>query len=405
MRADATSAVWIKLTEFLKTLLLKPGVQDLFAALSPLPAWLVGGCVRDALLGADNFDVDVAVAADPQTVTHQLRQKNIKVIPTGLQFGTVTAVVEHQPFQITSLRKDRNHQGRHPKVVFSTDLKEDANRRDFTINALYLDPHGNLYDPFDGIQDLKAGKIRFIGDPKQRVLEDALRILRYYRFVAWYGKPPYPSVPVLRLLKQCLKQLSTERIQAELLKLFTAQNPIEAVFLMEQDGILETLFGPSYDVQNLERFLSLEQKFLVKADPFVRLEALFYQAPLYFYQTYWRLSRFQIRFLDTLKKVTVMKDRRWILYHYGLDIFIKGRLLIAAAKKQDETLQDDLLWARSITIPSFPLSGKDLLKQGMATGSQIGLLLAACQQWWVEHDFIPDHQECLDYCAGIKKAL
>ena len=241
---------------FLKT----PEIKQLFKVFRECgaEARLVGGCVRDVLIGIKTADIDVAVNVPPEQSKHILEQVGIKVIPTGIDHGTITAVINKIPFQITSLRQDWQSFGRHAKVIFGTDWLEDAKRRDFTMNAIYLDESDNFYDPFNGKQDLEKGIVRFIGEPRERIKEDYLRILRYYRFLAYYGKDVPEPIKELSELKEGLLALSKERIQNEFFKLLESKNPKTSLSLMERDGVLETLFGSSFDLEKLFSVIELE---------------------------------------------------------------------------------------------------------------------------------------------------
>ena len=395
------------MTHSIETLLTKPCVQALFSVLAPLPTRLVGGCVRDALIGVDNPDIDVAVAAPPPDIVKTLIDQGIKVMPTGIKFGTITAIIDHHPFQITSLRCDLDSKGRHPQVKFSTDWLQDAKRRDFTLNAIYLDNQGNVYDPFDGVEDLMKGKVRFIGDAKQRLQEDYLRILRYYRFLAWFGREPYETVPALRTLRLKLKSLSLERIQGELLKLLAAKDPRPAVSFMKNDGILEALWDHSLAITYFEKLVAFEEACSIPGLALRRLGALCY--PLAntipgFFHTYFRLSSVQSRFLKNIIDTAKQEDRRWILYHHGPAFYQDWCLLRAALTNESVILEADLKWAKNQPPLILPITGQDIIAQGLPPGPSIGKLLKECEKWWMDHDFQPDRQACLEYCLSIKKA-
>ncbi|MFQ5959208.1 MAG: CCA tRNA nucleotidyltransferase, partial [Alphaproteobacteria bacterium] len=201
----------------------------------------VGGCVRDAVAGRKVTDVDIATPDPPETVIRLLEAAGIRVVPTGIKHGTVTAVVARRPFEITTLRRDVETYGRHAKVAFTDDWTADAARRDFTINALFCAPDGTLYDPFGGLDDLRAGRVRFVGDAVQRIREDVLRLLRFFRFYAHYGRPP-PDAEALaacRAMALALPSLSGERVCAELLRLLAADDPAAVLELMIEADVLE----------------------------------------------------------------------------------------------------------------------------------------------------------------------
>ncbi len=403
-------------------LLSQPPIKALFKALEPFDARLVGGCVRDALLGLESTDIDVAVAAPPEEISQHLKQQGIKVIPTGIEFGTITAVIHHQGFQITSLRQDVKTDGRHAQVSFGTDWLEDAKRRDFTINALSLDSKGTLYYYFNGQDDLKAGCIRFIGDADQRIREDYLRILRYYRFLAYFGKGNPLPIPALHKLRAGLKQLSVERIQQEILKLLASPAPHLALKLMAEDGIFETLYDHSVDLKFLYQLIEIEKVLKIPSNPLRRLWALFQKQDNFdlslrgaeqrgnlpeddnssFYQTYFRLSHTQLRFLKSMGLYIGQRDRRLILYKQGYSFF-ESWCVLRSCTEADMNLpqiKSHLEWAQSQLPLTFPFTGQDLLNEGMSAGPAMGKLLGKCEQWWIENDFKPSQQECLIYCQN-----
>ena len=234
----------------------------------------VGGCVRDGLLGRldPSGDLDLATPALPHEVAAFLRQAGIKVIPTGLQHGTVTAIANGQSFEITTLREDIACDGRHATVQFTDDFVADAARRDFTINAMSVDQNGKLYDYFDGRDDLKAGRLRFVGDAERRVREDYLRILRFFRFFAFFGKRPADTdaLAACRNNADCLHDLSGERIRNEMLKLLRADDPIDALELMAETGVTNKILPASPKLDILGKLLALSKE----ANPILRLAAL-----------------------------------------------------------------------------------------------------------------------------------
>jgi len=227
-----------------------PAAARLFAALDAagIAARFVGGCVRDAVLGRGIGDIDVAVTKPPEMVLLALRSAKLKAIPTGLKHGTVTAIVDGRTFELTTLRRDVETDGRHAVVAFTDDWLEDASRRDFTFNALYADRDGTLYDPFEGRADLAQHKVRFIGDPDQRIAEDRLRVLRFFRFHALYGAPPLdgPSYDACARHASALGNLSGERVAKEVLRLLSAADPADAIEAMADAGALDHWL-PEYD--------------------------------------------------------------------------------------------------------------------------------------------------------------
>src|SRR5579862_7309671 len=217
-------------------------------------ARFVGGCVRNALLRAPVSDIDIATTLTPDVVIKALAEARLKSVPTGIEHGTVTAIAQGRPFEVTTLRRDVETDGRRAVVAFTTDWAEDAQRRDFRLNALYADPAGQLYDPTGGgLADIRAGRIVFVGDAATRIREDALRILRFFRFQAWYGRtePDAAGLAACAALRDRISHLSAERVSAELLKLLAAEDPRGVVRLMAQSGVLAVVLP---EVQGLERF-------------------------------------------------------------------------------------------------------------------------------------------------------
>ena len=204
-------------------------------------ARFVGGCVRNAVIGRPIADIDVATTLTPDAVTKALRSAGLRAVPTGIEHGTVTAVFKHQPIEVTTLRRDVETDGRRAVVAFTTDWREDAMRRDFTLNSLYARRDGTIYDPTGhGAADARAGRIVFVGDPEQRLREDHLRSLRFFRFLAWYGRgePDPAAVAAITALKDRVASLAAERVSAELMKLLAAEDPRRAVRLMGETGVL-----------------------------------------------------------------------------------------------------------------------------------------------------------------------
>jgi poly(A) polymerase len=238
------------------------------------PVRFVGGCVRDGVLGRRVVDIDLATPEAPKRVMALLQAASLKAIPTGIEHGTVTAVADGRPFEITTLRRDVTTDGRRAVVAFTDDWQEDAARRDFTINALSADPDGTVHDPFGGIADLQAGRVRFVGDAATRIREDVLRILRFFRFQAHYGRgePDAAGLAACREHAALLPGLSAERIAAELLKLLKAGDAAGTVALMREAGILAPILAELTDIERLRGLQSLAEG--EARDPVLRLAAL-----------------------------------------------------------------------------------------------------------------------------------
>ena len=372
-------------------------------------ARFVGGCVRDALAGRKIKDIDIATPARPERVLSLIEDAGLKAVPTGLQHGTVTAVADHHPFEITSLREDVETFGRHATVAFTDDWKADAARRDFTFNALSLAPDGRLYDPFEGRADLAAGRVRFVGDPVARIREDYLRILRFFRFQAHYGliEPDRQTLAAIQANLDGLDRLSGERLGAELRKLLSAPDPYPALAAMEATGALAHLL-PLAVLPGLRALLALEGQ----ADPLLRLAALLPREEAAARDTAQRL-RFSNAARDRLVgllapgiAVTLGSNRadlRLAAYRLGAER-VQDLLLLEAAREDADAaaLEGAKQALADWRSPAFPLQGRDLMTLGFEAGPALGRTLAALEDWWIEADYAPDRQACL---AEAKRRL
>jgi len=385
-----------------------PSALRLFAALKAggVEARFVGGCVRNAVLGRDIDDIDMAVSAPPETVMRALNAAKIKNVPTGLKHGTVTAIVEGRPYELTTLRRDVETDGRHAVVAFTDDWQEDAARRDFTFNALYADPDGTLYDPFDGRADLAQHKVRFIGDPDQRIVEDRLRVMRFFRFHAWYGAPPIDGAAFQACVRHAgaLGSLSAERVAKELLRLLTAPDPADAIEAMSEAGALDHWL-PEYDgTRRLRALIQREPK----ADGLRRLAAILdAEADATAIGKRLKLSTQQaLRLEIMLAHEPVMnvaggvKAWRAGIYRLGASLYI-DRLLLAVDAAGD--WRAALALAESWTAPELPISGGDALKLGFKPGPKVGALLDQVEQWWIAGDFAADRAACLAELERLAK--
>jgi poly(A) polymerase len=374
----------------------------------------VGGCVRDAILGLQPADVDVATPETPDTVIRRLEKAKLKAVPTGIEHGTVTAVVPPATFQVTTLRRDVSTDGRHATVAFGTDWAEDAARRDFTINALYADAEGQLFDFTGGRADLAAGLVRFIGDPAQRVAEDYLRVLRFFRFHARFGK----GAPDAASLAACadsvggLERLSGERIRDELLKILILPNAAEALALMQQSGVLAAILPQArLDAAAFSRLVRLQLAVAAAggadSDLWPRL-ALLLEGNTEADAVADRLKlsnaqRLRLAGLLSLPAfdVRMLQDDsafRLALYRLGAERCRDG-LLLATARQAAEAEEAKAV-ARAVATaswrrPVFPLRGADILAAGFAPGPTVSALLNEIESWWAEAGFVPDREACL----------
>ncbi len=376
-----------------------PRTHAVMAALATngLPARFVGGCVRNAILGRTVSDIDIATTAEPAQVIASLERAGLKAVPTGVEHGTVTAVSGGKPYEITTLRKDFETTGRHARVSFTDDWVGDAERRDFTMNALYADPDGTLYDPVDGLADLQARRVRFVGEPARRITEDYLRILRFFRFHAHYGRPPVDAVALdaCRAHAQGLRQLSAERVSQELLKLLGADDPAVVLRLMREAGVLDVVLPEATNVDRLQALTCIDDK-----DPIRRLAAVLDVTPHEAEELAGRL-RLSVRDRDRLvraakKELTIDAGQRALrahLYRLGLEPFVDQVYLRAAETGTSPAalLQSGKTWR----VPEFPLRGDDVLALGVERGPAVGTLLRAVEDWWIGRDFVPGREELL----------
>ena len=369
-------------------------VRTLLDALATggIAARFVGGCVRDWLLERPISDIDIAVDKPPETVMKALEAADIKVVPTGLKHGTVTAIVKSRPFEITTLRRDVETDGRHAVVAFTDDWRTDASRRDFTFNALYADRAGTIYDYFDGQTDLKAGRVRFIGDPEQRIAEDRLRVLRFFRFHARYGRPPFdgPGFDACRRNAATVSGLSGERVRKELFRTLDAPGGADAFDAMLEAGVLDHWL-PEYAGSAKLRGLAAREE---KPDPLRRLAAVLpTDADATAIGKRLKLStqesvRLQLM-LDPAAAIDTANPRA-SLYRLGTKLFIDRTLLDAPGDWRAA-----LALAGSWTPPELPIGGNDALALGLKPGPKVGALIEAVERWWIAGDFSADRAACL----------
>ena len=359
-----------------------PAVARVLEALPEARA--VGGCVRDAIAGLPVADIDLATPRRPEAVLRVLAERGIKAVPTGRDHGTVTAVVEGRPIEITTLRRDVATDGRHAKVAFTEDWREDAARRDFTFNALYLDRAGNVWDWFGGREDLARGLVRFIGDPATRLAEDHLRALRFFRFHARYGMgaPDPAAVAAIAADVPNLATLSAERVWSELKRILAAPDPSAAVRLMRETGVLAAVLPEASDPERLARLASLG----APADPVLRLAALVPGADVARLAERLRLSGAEARRLAALLGPVPPADPpalRVMLAEAGADTLL-GRAWLAEAAGLAGDWATVRRFAAATPRPRFPLRGADVLALGIPPGPRVGVVLAAVERRWKE---------------------
>jgi poly(A) polymerase len=392
--------------------MVEPATQSVLEALSSggAEARFVGGSVRDALLGRPIGDIDIATTAAPDRVIELLDKCGIKVVPTGVAHGTVTAITGAPPrhFEITTLRRDVETYGRRARVSFDADWAADAERRDFTINAIFLDPDGTIHDPVGGLADLQARRVRFVGDPATRINEDVLRILRYYRFEARFGtgRGDPQARAACSAAAHLLPSLSAERIAQELVKLLDTRNPVPALEMMQEDGVLAVILPEARRLERLRQMIAIEPE----PDRLRRLAALIEVDAAEAGALAERL-RFPNAWRDRLQGLAPpwpldlrgdARAQRRSLYRLGAERYRDLVLLLTAEGKiRRDRLAELLALARGWTAPVFPLAGRDVTSLGIPPGPRVGRVLEAVHDWWEAGDFAADRAVCLAYLREL----
>ena len=366
----------------------KRGVGRLLAALSAKDGLTryVGGAVRDELLGLPHSDFDLATMLRPEDVVQRLEAAKIRAVPTGIEHGTITAVSSGHPFEITSLRRDVSTDGRRATVAFTDDWQEDAARRDFTINALSADPQtGEVYDYFGGKEDLLARRVRFIGDPLDRIAEDHLRILRFFRFHARFGEgePDRYALTACAERANDLMALSRERIADELLKLLSVEDPSPTVSIMLDRGILRPVL-PEIEAKELSRLQALvaaESEARIRADPLRRLASLLPREPALAERVAVRLklSNKARKRLACAADVALPDSAQKLAYFVGIECAV-DRLLLVGKTGPAASI-------RKWQAPRLPISGGALIERGLTQGPDVARTLQAIERRWVETGF------------------
>ncbi len=354
-------------------------------------ARFVGGAVRNALLNQDVSDIDLAIPLPPEPVMDRLKAAGLNVVPTGIEHGTVTAVVGGKPFEVTSLRCDVQTDGRRAVVSYTSDWKTDSERRDFTINALYAAADGEVFDYHGGIADLENGRVRFVGEASVRIREDYLRILRLFRFHAWYGRGPVDAEALRAAidLKSGIASLSGERLQKEMLRLLAAADPVPVLTVMQQTGILDEILPGAGHFDVLKGLISARI-----ADPVVRLAALLPRGSGAGIAARLRLSNVQtarlVILVDSEPVPVDSRAARRVLYRFGPADFAD---LVQLSQARDGSDRAALL---NLTVPpKFPLTGHDAIKAGFSEGPRLGRILADIETAWIENDFAETRDQLL----------
>lgn len=365
---------------------------------------LVGGPVRDALLFEPVTDLDCATPAKPDHIIEIAQNAGLKAIPTGIAHGTITLIAADTPVEVTTLRRDTQTDGRHAQVEFSNDWSEDAARRDFTMNALYVDQSGKVFDPVGGYPDLVAGKVRFVGDPDSRIKEDYLRVLRYFRFFARFGegRPDAQTLKAIVRNRDRLSILSAERVWAEIKRLLAAKDPSRSLLWMRTAGVLTKILPETekWGIDALPRTIRCGALYSWPIDPMVRLMSILppNQGTLLELSERLKISKAEKdRLLGWAKAPDIGPQEPFCevaqkLYWHGKDAILDRLYLKAAQLLENEDdqfadclslIEQSIEWQR----PEFPMSGKDLIAMGAQPGPQLGEKLKKLEEEWVKRGF------------------
>lgn len=393
-------------------------VMGALEAARPGGSRFVGGCVRNSLMGRPVDDIDVATVLEPQAVLAALAAAGLKAVPTGIAHGTVTAIADGRPFEITTLRRDVATDGRHAVVAFSQDWAEDAARRDFRLNAIYAEADGTLHDPAGGIADALAARVRFIGDPVQRLREDALRSLRYFRFLAWYGDAPdAEALAACSAQAALLDRLSAERVWKELKKLLAAPDPRAALRAMAQAGVLGRLLPEAAGLARLDGLVGHDADWFFEPDPLLRFMALLPGDGGVARAVAERLRLSGAERDRIVAGVTApgryvswmaAREARRLLYRAGAQAFTDAARLAWALDLEDRRVPQ---WRALLALgagwvaPSFPLTGEDARAAGVRAGPAMGHVLREVEDWWIDADFIDDRLSLVERLKAVAQAI
>lgn len=412
-----------------------PQTRRVIAALCAVRAdgaRFVGGCVRNGLIGTEPGDIDIATPLTPDAVIAAVEQAGLRAIPTGIEHGTVTVIADHRPFEVTTLRRDVSTDGRRATVAFTEDWAEDAARRDFTMNALYADPDGQVFDPNgQGLLDLASRQVRFIGDPARRIAEDYLRVLRFFRFSAWYGWAGLDPEGLAacaaagpELTDFAQGRLSAERIWTELKKLFLAPEPLAAIQALQTLGLIPTLIGPGAwgdDQNRLTGIMMQEAEYFLPVDPLLRLAALAVPDGLHAAALagLLKLSGDETARLSALagplpvgaaafRSFLSPREVRRNLYHLGVQGYSdRVRLAWASDTKLKTTPQWRALLAHAAGYrrPKLPIGGDQVMAAGAPAGPVVGDILREVEAWWIDADFPDDPLAIVERLKAVTQAL
>ena len=395
-----------------------PGLRRIMDLLNAADgeARVAGGAVRNALMGLPVGDIDIATTLRPEEVVERAKAAGIKAVPTGIDHGTVTLVLDGQGFEVTTLRRDVETDGRHAQVAYGTDWQVDAERRDLTVNALYADAAGEVIDLVGGLADIETRNVRFIGDAEARIAEDYLRVLRFFRFFAYYGKgrPDAEGLRACARAKDKLGMLSAERIWSETKKLLAAPDPSRALLWMRQTGVLTAILPETekWGIDAVHALVAAEQAMSWTPDPILRLAAIVPDVPerLEAMARRLRMSNAEAARLQAWAMTPPLPDEVTdvgfdrILYRHGIE-GVRMRLRLGLAKARASAQENPIAMRKSARLsvlsgrcdayrrPIFPLSGADVLAAGVPAGKRVGEVLGALEALWVERNFALDRDE------------
>jgi poly(A) polymerase len=411
MTANIQLAAWLK----------APETRALMEALEAARAGgsrFVGGCVRNTLMSRDADDIDIATQLTPDRVIEIATQADFAAHPTGIEHGTVTVVVSHKPFEVTTLRRDVTTDGRRATVTFTESWEEDAARRDFRLNALYASPSGEIFDPTGGgLDDAKAGRVIFIGDAETRIKEDYLRILRFFRFNAWYAKGPLDP----HGLKACadlaagLDQLSAERVWKEVKKLLGAYDPRAAWEGMEAIEVRARALPEMSEHRRLHALITLEAELMLPFDPMTRVAAAIAdQQGAKALARRLKLSNHEHERLVAalghdvkLTSYMSLREMRRAIYRIGNEAF-RDRVMLAWAAAGSEKAQAWralLAHGQMWTPPKLPLTGDEVMAAGVPAGPKVGIVMREVEEWWIDADFPDDKLSVIERLKAVAQGM
>jgi tRNA nucleotidyltransferase/poly(A) polymerase len=372
----------------------------------------VGGCVRKAICGERIDDVDLATSHEPPEVKKKLSEKGIKVIDTGLSHGTITAIIDNKKFEITTLRKDILTDGRHATVEYTTNWELDAQRRDFTINAIYVDKEGRIFDPLKGIEDLKNGKIKFVGSAEERIQEDYLRILRYFRFFTQYSKINHEENVVRSIKKYIngLNKISNERIFNELTKILSLNNIYNLFSNKASKEIFQNIFPQFLYYERLKIIKSLNKKLYKDCDVSLVLALLIIDESNnyeYFCHKYKVSNTLKKKLQYISKNFEVLKNKNFyskenikkLIYISGKN-YVKDLLFFSLClnyKKKNLNIEELINYVKICKIPKLPVSGELLKEYGYETGLKLGKTLKSIEEYWIENNFVMNKKDIVNF--------